>query len=131
MVRNHFCNLAIGSGCEREAAAAGFLLPQEIENRLPVRKPGRIEMRLGGEFPFERGASREQPNGEKENEKRSGFEEHQDALPQHVAADQCAVKVDAQDGPRDLGRLGSSDCPHGLIVAYGVGSNAAISGTPR
>ena len=55
-------------------------------------------MNSGGEFPLERGASGEQPNGKYENEEWSRFEEDEDTLPQHVAADQCAVEIDAQDG---------------------------------
>jgi hypothetical protein len=117
MTGNCFGQFAVGGGDEGDAAAGGFFPPQKIKNLLPIGKPGRVEFDSGGELALERGASRKQPQGQQQQLDGAGPEEDKDAFPKHVASDQSAVQIDAQNRRQHLGGFGSRDRPHGMIVA--------------
>ena len=84
---------------------------------LPIGKTSGVEVDPGGELAFEGGSSRKQPEGKQQQRDGAGLEEEQDALPKHVAPDQSAVEIDAQDRATAPCRFGSCDGPHGMIVA--------------
>ena len=114
---NGFGKLAVGGGCERDAAPAGFFLLKKIKNLLSIGKTGGVEVDPRGDLAFEGGSSRKQPEGEQQERDGAGFEEDEDALPKHISPDQSAVEIDAQDRRQYLGGCGSCDRPHGMIVA--------------
>jgi len=64
---------------------------------LPVSQLGRVEVHPGGDLALEGGASREQPERKQQKREWAGLEEDKDALPEYIASDQSAVKIDAQN----------------------------------
>ena len=117
MPGNRFGNRTIGSGGQRDSATFRFFLPEKCEYLLPIGKTGWIEVHAPREIAFERSPSRKQPDGEQQKRDRVSPEEHEDGLPKHVAPDQSAIEIDAQDRRRRLGGFGSCSVPHGMIVA--------------
>ena len=92
---NCFGEVAVSSGRERDAAPGGFFALEKIKNLLPIGKTNGVEPDSRGEFVFERGSSRKQPERKQEQRDGAGFEEDEDALPEDVASDQSAVEIDA------------------------------------
>src|ERR1035438_55884 len=103
MAGNGFGKLAVGGGCERDAAAGSFLPMKKIKNLLPIGKTGGVEMDSGGELVFEGSSAGKQPERKQQQRDGAGPEECQNALPKHIPSDQSAVEIDTQDRGWRLG----------------------------
>src|SRR5271165_3915654 len=96
IARNRFGKFAVGGSCEDNTSPAGLFPLKKIENLLPVGETSRVEGDPSCEMAFEPSAPRQQPDRKQKQGDGAGFEEEKNALPDDVAADQSAVKIDAQ-----------------------------------
>ena len=114
---NRLSQFAIGCRDQGDAAPGSFFLLEKIENLLPIRKAGGVDVDARSESAFKCGSPGKQPKRKQQKRERAGFEEHKDALPKHVASDQGAIEIDAQDWAHRLGSFDSGERPHEIIVA--------------
>ena len=93
-------SFAIRCRNQRNAAAGAFLLLEKINNFPPIRKVGGVNVDFLAEPAFESGSPQKQPVRKLQQHEGAGLEEQKDALPKHVAPDQGAIEIDAQDWAR-------------------------------
>src|ERR1035441_1117868 len=111
-----FCQPLVRCGRKCYTTAEGFLVPDKFNHFRSIRQIGRVQINPGSKLALYEGFTRKQPERDQQQSQGTSLKEHENALPKYVAANQSAIKVDAQYWRR-LCRSNAGDSPHRTMVA--------------